>query len=187
MGTHGLHLYGDEFRNYDHVPTALKLQLKTQINQTVPTPGWAGFALYGRYYGSAELVRKSTYPQYANVGVNVNGPVGFNRYNSLQLKFEKRYSQGLTFTGVYSFSKNLISPNFGSIIGNTATPTTLGRTVGRAAFIPGAISGGSGNVAGAAGAQNPDNRNLDVAVAPDNIPNILNLAASIPDCHSVKK
>ena len=110
------------------------------------------------------------------MGVNVS-PDGFNRYNSLQMKFEKRYSQGLTFTAVYSFSKNLISPNFGSIIGNTATPTTLGRTVGRSAFIPGAISGGSGNVAGGAGPQNPDNRDLDVAVAPDDIPNILNLAA----------
>jgi len=172
VGTHGLHLYGDEFRNYDHIPTAVRLQDKTQINQTVATPP----GLVSLYGPTVPLSLISVpYPQYAGVGVNVS-PDGFNRYNSLQTKFEKRYSQGMTFTAVYSFSKNIISPNFGSIIGNTATPTTLGRTVGRAAFIPGAISGGSGNVAGSAGAQNPDDRDLDVAVAPDDIPNILNLA-----------
>ena len=173
VGTHGLHLFGDEFRNYNHVPTALRLQLRDHINDTVATP--AGLvSLYGSTVPQSLL--SVPYPQYSGVTVNTN-PDGFNRYNSLQTKFEKRYSKGLTFTAVYSFQKNIESPNTGSIIGNTATPTTLGRTVGRAAYIPGAISGGVANVGGGAGAQNPDNRNLDVALAPDDIPHILNMAA----------
>lgn len=172
VGTHGLHLFGDEFRNYNHVPTATRQQLRDHINDTVPTP--AGLvSLYGPTVPQSLL--SVPYPQYAGVTVNTN-PDGFNRYNSLQAKFEKRYSNGLSLTAVYSFQKNIQTPNTGSIIGNTATPTTLGRTVGRAAFIPGAISGGVANVGGGAGAQNPDNRYADVALAPDDIPHILNVA-----------
>jgi hypothetical protein len=173
VGTHGLHLFGDEFRNYNHVPTALRLQLRDHINDTVATP--AGLvSLYGPTVPQSLL--SVPYPQYSGVTVNTN-PDGFSRYNSLQAKFEKRYSKGLSLTAVYSFQKNIESANTGSIIGNTATPTTLGRTVGRAAFIPGAISGGVANVGGGAGARDPDNRNLDVALSPDDIPHILNMAA----------
>ncbi len=172
VGTHGLHLYGDEFRNYDHVPTALRQQLRNQINQTVPTPA----PLVPVYGETVPLSLLSTpYPQYTAVSVNSN-PDGFNRYESFQLRFEKKYSHGLAFTTAYTFQKNIQTPNTGSIIGNSATPTTLGRTVGRAAYIAGAISGGVANVAGGAGPRDPDNRNIDVALAPDDIPNVLNVA-----------
>jgi hypothetical protein len=50
----------------------------------------------------------------------------------------------------------------------------VGRTVGRAAYVQG---GYSQSVAGQASYRDPDNRNLDVALAPDDIPQILNLAA----------
>lgn len=173
VGTHGLHLYGDEFRNYNYVPTALRLKLRNQINQVVATP-----APLVPYYG-AQIplsILSTPYPQYASVAPNVS-PDGFNTYNSLQTRFEKRYSQGLSFTAVYTFQKNIGSANTGSIIGNTATPTTIGRTVGRSAFIAGAISGGSANVAGGASARDPDNRRIDIALEPDDIPHILNMAA----------
>jgi hypothetical protein len=78
----------------------------------------------------------------------------------------------------YTHQKNIGTPNTGSIIGNTATPTTIGRTVGRSSLVPGAISGGSGNTAGGAGPQNPDNRYADVALTADDIPNVLNIAGS---------
>ena len=78
----------------------------------------------------------------------------------------------------YTYQKNIGTPNTGSIIGNTATPTTIGRTVGRASLVAGAISGGSGNTAGGSGSQNPDNRYADVALTADDIPNILNIAGS---------
>jgi hypothetical protein len=172
VGTHGLHLYGDEFRNYNYIPTAVRLQLRNQVNQLVPTP-----AALVPYYGDQIPVSRLSrpYPQYGGIGVNSN-PDGFNRYESLQVKFEKRYSHGLTVLAAYTHQKNIQTPNTGSIIGNSATPTTLGRTVGRAAFIAGAISGGVANVAGGAGPRDPDNRNADVALAPDDIPNILNFA-----------
>jgi hypothetical protein len=172
VGTHGLHLFGDEFRNYNHVPTATRLALRNHLNDQVPTPA-SLVSVYGPSIPQSILLRP--YPQYSGVTINSN-PDGFNRYNALQVHFQKRYSQGLTVTAAYTFQKNMISANTGSIIGNTATPTTLGRTVGRSAYVAGAISGGVANAAGAAGPRDPDNRNLDVAVAPDDIPNILNLA-----------
>ena len=173
VGAHGLHLFGDEFRNYNYTPTAVKLQLRNQVNQLVPTPE-ALVPYYGDQIPVSRLSRP--YPQYGPIGVNTN-PDGFNRYHSFQMKFEKRYSHGLTMLAAYTHQKNIQTPNTGSIIGNTATPTTLGRTVGRSAYIAGAISGGSGQVIGGGAARDPDNRNADVALAPDDIPNILNIAA----------
>ena len=172
VGTHGLHLYGDEFRNRNYVATKTRQQLRTQINQVVPTPS----GLVPAYGAEMPLDRLlQPYPQYGAIGVNSN-PDGFNRYNSLQTRLEKRLSQGLSFIAVYTFQKNIGTPNTGSLIGNTATPTTLGRTVGRSAYVPGAISGGSGNVAGGARAQDPDNRFADVALTADDIPQIFNAA-----------
>ena len=150
---------------------SVRLQLRNHINDTVPTPA----GLVSVYGPTVPLSIISTpYPQYAAVGINTS-PDGFNRYNSFQTRFEKRYSKGLSLTAVYTFQKNLQSPNLTSIIGNTATPTTVGRTVGRSAYAAGCYSQ---SVAGQAGVRDPDNRNLDVAVTPDNIPNILNIATT---------
>src|SRR2546427_11708714 len=93
----------------------------------------------------------------------------FRSYNSFQARFEKRYSHGLSLMAAYTFQKNIQSANLTSIIGNTATPTTEGRTVGRAAYVAGGYSQSPG---GQAGYRDPDNRNLDVALAPDDIPHI---------------
>jgi hypothetical protein len=175
VGTHGLHLYGDEFRNYDYVPTAIRQQLRGNITNNVPTSAALG-AIYGCGTSCPGDLILRPYPQYTSIIPNTQ-PDGFNRYNSFQTKIEKRYSHGLNFILAYTIQKNLQSANTGSIIGNTATPTTLGRTVGRASFIPGAISGGVGNFAGGgAAAEDPDNRKRYTALAPDDIPQILNMA-----------
>src|SRR5205823_3600617 len=97
---------------------------------------------------------------------------------SFQTRFQKRYSNGLNFMLAYTHQKNIGTPNTGSIIGNTATPTTIGRTVGRSSLVPGGLSGGTGNTAGGASPQNPDNRYADIALMPDDIPNVLNIAAT---------
>ena len=174
VGTHGLHLYGDEFRNHNYVPTRTRQTLRNNINQVVPTPEGL-VPVYGAEMPLERLLRP--YPHYGNVGINTN-PDGFNRYHSLQSRFEKRFSHGLSFATAYTFQKNIGTPNTGSLIGNTATPTTLGRTVGRSAFVAGAISGGSGNgPSGGASAQDPDNRTLDVALTADDIPHVFNFAA----------
>lgn len=174
VGTHGLHLFGDEFRSYDRVPTSLRLQEKTQINNSVDTPA-ALVPIYGATAPLSLIARP--YPQYTNLSVNSN-PDGFNRYNALQVKAEKRYSRGFNLMVSYTHQKNIGTPNTGSIIGNTATPTTIGRTVGRSSLVPGGLSGGTGNTAGGAGPQNPDDRYADVALTADDIPNVLNIAGS---------
>jgi len=182
VGTHGLHLYGDEFRNYDYVPTAVRQQLRSSINSQLVTVNPSIGPIYGcptATQCAAFLVDKR-FPQYASVIPNTQ-PDGFNRYNSFQTKVEKRYSHGLNFIVAYTIQKNLQSPNTGSIIGNTATPTTLGRAVGRASFVPGAISGGVGEnstrgIGG--GAEDPDNRRRYTGLAPDDIPQILNFAVT---------
>jgi hypothetical protein len=174
VGTHGLHLYGDEFRGYDHVPTVVRQKLRNSINDTVATPAPL-VPIYGSTMPLSLLDRP--YPQYTGIGINSN-PDGFNRYHSFQTRFQKRYSNGLNFIAAYTHQKNIGTPNTGSIIGNTATPTTIGRTVGRASGVAGALSGGSGNTAGGSSSQDPDNRFADVALTADDIPNVLNLAAT---------
>lgn len=178
VGSHGLHLFGDEFRNDDHVPTAVRQQLRQNLNNSVPTDPALG-AIYGCGTSCPGFLILRPFPEYTGLVVNAN-PDGFSRYNSFQLKVEKRMTHGVSFLVAYTAQKSIESPNTGSIIGNTATPTSLGRTVGRASFVPGAISGGSANgAAGASGAaQDIDNRNGDIALGPDDIPRVLNIATT---------
>ncbi len=174
VGTHGMHLFGDEFRSYDHVPTATLQQLRTSINDQVPTPA-SLVPTYGATMSLGQLLKP--YPQYSNLAINSN-PDGFNRYNAGQVKFEKRYSQGIALMLAYTHQKNIATANTGSIIGNTATATTIGRSVGRASQVAGGLSGGSGQTGGSASPQNPDNRYEDIALTADDIPNVLNIAGS---------
>src|SRR5262249_29876193 len=116
------------------------------------------------------------FPQYQAIFITL--PMdGINRYNSFQLKVEKRYSYGLNFLVAYTIQKNIESANFGSLIGNFSTPATWSQGAGRTAFLPGASSGGLGENKGGAGAapEDPDNRNRYIALAPDDIPQMLNL------------
>jgi hypothetical protein len=175
VGTHGLHLYGDGYRNYDFVPTATKLQLRNHINDSFPTDPKIG-ALYGCGTSCPGYLVLTPYPQYTSIPINTN-PDGFSRYNSLQVKAQKRYSNGLDFILAYSFQKTIAAANTGSLLGNSANPTTLGRNVGRISFVPGASSGATPD-RGGAGAEIPDNRILYRALSPDDIPHVLNIAAS---------
>ena len=171
-----MHLFGDEFRSYDHVPTAVRQQLRYSINNSVPTDPAIG-AIYGCGSASAAYLVMKPYPQYANITINTN-PDGSNRY-SFQVKLEKRYSHGFDLIAAYTIQKNLQSPQAGSTLGNAAVPTTLGRNVGRTSLVPGGSAGGSPEHAGVSGAyQDPDNRRADTSLAPDDIPQILNLAAT---------
>jgi hypothetical protein len=117
------------------------------------------------------------YPQYTSF-FGLISPDGYTRYNSLQVKLEKHYSHGLNFLIAYTFQKTIASVNLGSLLGNTATPTTLGRTVGRTGQVAGAAGGGAADGFRSAGAENPDNRAAYTGLAPDDIPQILNLAVT---------
>jgi hypothetical protein len=177
VGTHGMHLFGDEFRNYDHIPTAVRQQLRYNINNSVPTDPAIG-TIYGCGNACPAFLIMKPFPQYGGVTINTN-PDGYNRYNSFQVKVEKRYSHGLNLIAAYTIQKNLQSPQAGSTLGNSAVPTTLGRNVGRTSLVPGGSAGGVPEHSGVSGAyQDPDNRRADTALSPDDIPQILNLAAT---------
>jgi len=180
VGAHGLHLLDDESRNYDYVPTATRLQLRRSLSLPVPVDASLG-PIYGCPIQNGKAMCPGNvvlrpYPQYQGVG----GPAadGFNRYNSFQMKIEKRYSQGLNFIIAYTIQKNIESPNTGSLIFNGTSPTVLGRGVGRIGAIPGAAGGGAADNYASAAAEDPDNRNRYVSLAPDDTPQILNLAVA---------
>lgn len=173
VGTHGMHLYGDEYRNYDYVPTAVRQKLRGNINNPVPANPAIG-ALYGCGTSCPGYLVLTPFPQYTSVPIN-SSPDGFNRYNSFQLSLQKRYSHGLSLIASYTIQKNIEPANYGSLIGNTATPTTLGRSVGRTSFVPGADSGAARIDAPA---EDPDNRDRYIGLAPDDVPQILNFAVT---------
>lgn len=73
-----------------------------------PYPGFAGSV--------AQALRD--YPQYTNID-DMYQPTGYNFYNALQMRLQKRYSSGLSFLGAYTLAKNIGFPG-GDIFGDTA-------------------------------------------------------------------
>jgi len=57
------------------------------------------------------------YPQYTNID-DMYQPTGYNFYNALQVRLQKRYSSGLSFLGAYTLAKNIGFPG-GDIFGDT--------------------------------------------------------------------
>lgn len=90
----------------------------------------AGFTPpYAAFRGSvAQSLRP--YPQYLNVPNNAN-PNGNSTYHALQVKVEKRFSQGLSFLGSYTFAKSISD---GDIMagGGPAGQTFYNRTLEKA-------------------------------------------------------
>ena len=176
VGTVGMHLYGDEYRNLDYVPTSVRQTLRDNINNAIPTDPAIG-SIYGCAASCPASISLRPYPQYASAPINTL-PDGYNRYNSFQMRLEKHYSQGLNFLLAYTIEKNIASENLGGTIGNTADPTTLGRSVGRNDFVAGAAGGAAGDGFATAGAEDPDDRRRYRSLAPDDIPQTLNLAVT---------
>jgi hypothetical protein len=104
------------------------------------TPPFSGFTTQStRTVGQA----LRPYPQYLNVSEEW-GPRGIGRFNSLQMKLTKRYSNGLTLLAFYTWSKNMTNSDTG--------PIDLGP--------------GEGAV------QNPTNRASEVSVSTDGQPHV---------------
>ncbi len=182
VGTHGLHLPNDWGRNLNYTPTATRLALRNNIYNNVavdaslaPVYGCSTDSVTGKALCAGNVVLRP-YPQYQAVATVPAD--GFNRYHSFQMKLEKRYAQGLNFILAYTIQKNLMSPNTGSLVGNDVNPTVLSRGVGRIAAVAGGASGGAADGFKSAGAEDPDNRRRYTGLAPDDIPQILNLAVT---------
>lgn len=181
VGSHGLHLAGDEVRGLDNVPTNILGSMRSKINLLYPVDpavvpyGWGCDPSVNMCQGWTAF---APYPQYGQVAAMM-APDGYNKYHSAQLRVEKRYSQGLNFIAAYTYSKNIASAGLGSLVANTPGPTTIsGKGVGRIAWIPGAAGGGSADFWTHTNAEDYSNRRRYDALSPDDTPHVLNLAAS---------
>ena len=136
VGRKGTHLYAMGYANQiDALPPSLATALRanpTYYEEQVPNP------FSGLIQGSADLSGATIprwklyvpYPQYsAGNGAGVSSsfvPWANSIYNALQLRIEKRFSQGLQFQFSYTFQKSLDDSSLGSsgysfLTGGTAT------------------------------------------------------------------
>lgn len=187
VGTHGLHLAGDEVRALDNVPTSVLESLRSKINLNYPLN--PAIATLAPSYGCSvdPTTNKAMcsgwyafepYPQYSGIAAMM-APDGYNRYNAGQLRVEKRYSQGLNLIAAYTYSKNMVSEGLGALVANTLGPTSGGtKGVGRIAWVPGAAGGGAADGFTHTNADDYDDRKRYDALAPDDTPHVLNLAAT---------
>lgn len=182
VGSHGLHLLGEEIRNIDYVPTKVQEQIRGNINNNVypVDPSLSGIwdcGPNGSQTTCSGWYALAPYPQWWSVQ-NLLSPDGYNRYNSAQFRVEKHYSQGLNFIVAYTISKNMVSEGLGALVANTTGPTTISnKGVGRIKYIPGAAGGGAAD-AGHVWSGDPDNRKLYDALSPDDTPQVLNIATT---------
>jgi hypothetical protein len=149
VGSHSTHLIlGGSLSNQNTLDPKY-LSLGNLLFQDISSSA-AASAGYGAPYTafttqSTRTVGQSLrpYPQYLNVSEEW-GPRGIARFNSLQMKLTKRYSNGLTLLAFYTWSKNMTNSDTG--------PIDLGP--------------GEGAI------QNPANRASEVSVSTDGPPHV---------------
>ena len=186
VGSHGVHLLGEEIRNINRPTTKVQQQIRGHINDyTYPVDSsMNGVFDCAQYDPTSSQVTCSgwtalaPYPQFYSVQPLLS-PDGYNRYESAQFRLEKRYSQGLNFIVAYTHSVNIVSEGLGALVANTTGPTTISnKGVGRIAWIPGAAGGGVADGSSHVWYGDPDNRKLYDAFSPDDTPQVLNIATT---------
>ncbi len=115
-GSRGIHLATDQSEtgfseNINQLPANL-LSLGSSLNEQVDNPFFGVIAsgpLSGRTVQRKQLLRP--YPQFLNI-TRATPAFGNSVYHSLQMKFQKRMTKGLTALVSYTFAKNIgdISP-----------------------------------------------------------------------------
>ena len=189
VGSHATHLPGTQFFNVNYLSTANKLKYKTNINNVVPVTNYftgAAAQLLGQVYADPTTGAPATelplstlllpYPLY-NVEILINNDLfdGTSTYNALNGRLQGRNYKGLDFILAYTWSKKIDNWCVGEVGTNVVDPIHSSRT--------GVFGGRVGAVQAYSGVfngdfQDPDNRNADRAIAPDDTPNMLNLAIS---------
>jgi hypothetical protein len=174
VGSHGTHLVGETFRQFNYVHTADRLKYRTAIDANIPiTDVYSGktAAKLQEVYGSSTLPRSvllMDYPFYGATGQTLQNNTGFEGtsiYHGFHSRLQKRFSHGLNFVAAYTFSKKITNAQA------TALGPLLVDPVHRN------VGGRAGGLA-FSGYQDRDNKNADRAIAADDIPHMFNFASS---------
>jgi hypothetical protein len=169
VGSKGTHLLGDEYRNFSYVHTADIQKYRLRINEPVATPPDL-VSLEGPTVPRAWTL--VDFPQYPFGLYNVLSGDGNSSYNGFQLKLEKHYSHGLNFLVAYAAQKTIVSQDLGGYTANSVYPSSAyGAGRGRIGIVGGGLGIGGG-------AQDPDNRHVDRALSPDDIPQVFNFSGT---------
>ena len=127
LGRHATSQQADYQGNPDVLdPRYLSLGSLLTQNISSPTavaagirPPWPGFASFSLPTVGQAL---RPYPQYSDV-YNLRSKLGIDRYNSLQIKVNRRFSRGLTMMSSFTWSKNLTNVP-------TSSPAPTGQSAG---------------------------------------------------------
>ena len=177
VGNHGTHLVGDSYRTVDYVPTSEIIQLGdrgTSINAVAPISqyyvGQTASAL-ANIWGSTQLplsILLSRFPAYASIS-QLPAYDGNNCYEGLNVRLQKNLSSGFTFLAAYTWSKQIEWPAIAQAAEFSSDPlhTDISHSLG-----------GRYSIVGRNSYQNIDNRRGDRGLAPDDIPQMFNLAAT---------
>ena len=79
------------------------------LSQQFPSPFVGLNPVFGNTMSREQLLR--AYPEFSTA-VNVEEPIGYSWYHSLQTKAEKRFAHGLTFQLAYTWSKQMDATEF---------------------------------------------------------------------------
>jgi hypothetical protein len=190
-GTHGTHLMGESFRQFNYIHTKDLIKYKTAVNGSAPiSQFYSGqtaaqlATVYGAFgltgtdaSGNVTLplsIMLKDYPFFGAINQlqNQTGFEGTSVYHGLNVKFQKRYSHGLNFIAAYTWSKKITNAEVSQPFTIVTDPIHWARN-GQIGGRGGALQGG---LFGAF--QNPDNKAADRAIAADDIPQMLNLATT---------
>jgi Carboxypeptidase regulatory-like domain/TonB dependent receptor len=180
VGTHGTHLSGSGPNSYlyNNIPTQEKLKYRAQLFNNYPISqfysGKAATQLASLYGNPAPLsILLEPFPFFPTVPTSGTFEGG-TTYNGMNLRVQKRYSHGLDFIAAYTVSKQLDNWSVGGAGVEAVDPIHFTRT--------GIIGGRGGQLESTFGGpwtfQDPSNRNLDRAIAVDDIPQQFNIGAT---------
>ncbi|MFN0122953.1 MAG: TonB-dependent receptor domain-containing protein [Blastocatellia bacterium] len=102
-------------RNYNATPNRYLSTLPTRdqtvinsLSQQFPNPFRGLNSIFGANTSREQLLRP--YPHF--IAVNVEEPIGYSWYHSMQSKIERRFANGLTFQLAYTWSKQMDATEF---------------------------------------------------------------------------
>lgn len=182
VGNHGTHLLGEAFRQFNFIPINDLRKYGTGINANVPiTSVYSGntASLLQQAYGSPDLpltILLKQYPFYGALSSLQNNTSfdGTSVYNALQITVRKEFSHGLNFIATYTDAKDMVNASTAELGEGLVDPIHFYRA--------GNIGGRAGNTGGnpvfGTRYQNPLDRAVDRSVAPYDIPQIFNFAAT---------